>query len=317
MTTPLVSVVIPCYNQVSYIAEAVVTAVEQDYPYVQTVVADDGSIDGTQDVIRDLAAKYPDRITAILGDHVGLAGNCNRALEACRGTYLAFTSGDDVFLPGKIARQVAWMEEDDRRVVGGHDVEVFDSATDGVLYRWSEYFPLPQGRGASRLVRIGHIFPAPSIFARASALQAHRYDDRFGLMCDWKFWIDVLASSNGHYGTVDGVLARYRRHAESITSDDRMLMTRIQSVLMILGAVEARYPSLLRECRLYRAKIFLKLGASRLSDGERSEARRYLWSALRSDPWFSWKVPAALLLTAAPEAVSSAVIKRYVTPTKI
>jgi hypothetical protein len=96
-----------------------------------------------------------------------------------------------------------------------------------------------------------------------------------------------------------------------------MLTTRLQSVLMTLGAVEARYPSLLRECRRYRARIFLKLGGMRLADGASGEARSYLWSALRCDPWFSWKVPAALLLTAAPEAVSSAVIKRYVTPTKI
>jgi glycosyltransferase involved in cell wall biosynthesis len=317
MTRPLVSVMIPCYNQVEYIAEAITTAVEQDYPHVQAVVSDDGSTDGTQDVVRELAAKYPHRITAILGDHVGLAGNCNRALEACRGAYVAFTSGDDVFLPGKLARQVAWMEEDERRVVGGHDVEVFDSGTGRVLYPWSEYFALPEGAGASRLVRVGHIFPAPSIFARAGALQRHRYDARFGMMCDWKFWIDVLAGSNGHYGVVDGVLARYRRHATSITASDSTLPMRSQSVLMTLGAVEATYPWLLRECRMYRARIFLKLGAARLSEGEGREARRYLWAALRSDPWCSWKVPAALLLASAPDAVGAAVMKRYVSPTKI
>ena len=317
MTTPLVSVLIPCYNQVDYIADAILTAVEQDYPHVQTVVADDGSTDGTREIVRELAAKYPDRITAILGEHVGLAGNCNRALDACRGEYVAFTSGDDVFLPGKLARQVAWMEEDERRVVSGHDVEVFDASTGKILYRWSEYFPLSEGAGASRLVSIGHIFPAPSLFARARALQRHRYDERFGLMCDWKFWIDVLATSNGRYGVVDGVLARYRRHAASITGDDRTLLTRSQSVLMIVGAVEGAYPWLLRECRLYRAKIFLKLGAARLSEREGREARRYLWAAFRSDPWFSWKVPAGLLLSAAPDAVSAAVMKRYVSPTKI
>jgi glycosyltransferase involved in cell wall biosynthesis len=317
MKAPLVSALIPTYNHVNYIGEAILTAVEQDYADMQVVVSDDGSTDGTRDVVAGLAARYPDRITAVLGEHAGLAGNCNRGLEACRGKYIACTSGDDVFLPGKVTRQVAWMEEDERRVICGHDVEVFESDSGAVLYRWSDYFPMASGAGASRLVRVGHIYPGPSIMARASEMQRHRYDDRFGLMCDWKFWIDVLASSGGRYGTIDGVFSRYRRHAGSMTWDDSTLLGRIANVLMTLGAVESTYPALIRECRLYRAKIFLKLAGVRLTDGERRAARQYLWAALRCDPFGSWKVPAALLLSAAPESIRHAMLKRYVSPTKI
>jgi glycosyltransferase involved in cell wall biosynthesis len=317
MTAPLVSVLIPTYNHVHFIGEAILTAVEQDYANLQVVVSDDGSSDGTRDVIADLAARYPDRITALLGDHVGVAGNCNRGLAVCRGAYIACTSGDDVFLPGKVTRQVAWLEEDQRRVLCGHDVEVFESDSGRILFRWSDYFPMRSGEGASRLVRVGHIYAGPSIMARASAMQPHRYDGRFGLMCDWKFWIDVLASSGGGYGTIDGTFSRYRRHAGSMTWDDSTLLGRIADVLMTLGAVESAYPTLIRECRIYRAKIFLKLAAVRLTAAESRAARQYLWAALRSDPFVSWKVPAALVLSAAPEHIRGAVLKRYVTPTKI
>jgi glycosyltransferase involved in cell wall biosynthesis len=317
VSVPLVSVLIPTYNHVHYIGEAIVTAVEQDYPDLQVVVTDDGSTDGTRDVVAGFAAKYPDRITALLGEHVGLAGNCNRGLVACRGTYIACTSGDDVFLPGKVSRQVAWLDADERHVLCGHDVDVFESDSGRVLYRWSEYFPLPSGSGPERLVRVGHLYPGPSIMARASVMQRHRYDARFGLMCDWKFWIDVLVSSNGHFEAVDGVFARYRRHAGSVTIDEATLPARLADVLMTVGAVESEWPSLVRACRLYRAKVLLKLAAGRLTAGERRAARQYLWAALRSDPFVSWKVPAALLLSAAPDSFREAMLKRYVSPTKI
>jgi glycosyltransferase involved in cell wall biosynthesis len=317
MSTPLVSVFMPTFNQVDYVAEALLTAVEQDYPNVQAVVTDDGSTDGTRDVVAALAARYPERITAILGEHVGLAGNCNRGLEACRGKYIACTSGDDVFLPGKLARQVAWFEEDERRAVCGHDVTVFDSDSGTTLYEWSDYFPLSSGRGASRLVSRGQIFAGVSIMARATVMKPHRYDDRFGLMCDWKFWIDALACSGGHYGFVDGVYARYRRHVASITMDASNLPGRMASLLMTLGAVEGTYPQLVGDCRFYRANAFLKLGGMHLRLGDAPAARQYLWSALRADPFVSWKASAALLLSAAPSSVRHAVLSRYVSPTKI
>jgi len=318
MNLPLVSVFVPTYNHAAFIRDAVMSALEQDYPKLQIVVGDDGSTDGTVEIVAELAGRYPDRVTAILGDHVGLPGNCNRILDACRGDYIAFFSGDDLFLPGKIRRQVEWLEADPRRLVCGHDIDVFDSDSGRVVFRWSAYFPIPKrGSGARHIVRSGYVFPGQSIMARASVVAGNRYDARLALMCDWKFLIDVFATGDGYYGSIDGVLARYRRHARSITLDDETSSGRLVEVLMTLGMIEAARPDLIGDTRHYRARVFLKLGGRCLAAGDRHGSRAYLLAALRSHPLASWKIPAALALTLLPGAMPQRVLSRYVTPTRI
>jgi hypothetical protein len=86
---------------------------------------------------------------------------------------------------------------------------------------------------------------------------------------------------------------------------------------MTVGVVEATYPSLVGECRQYRAKIFLKLAGGRLKAGDVTACRQYLRAALRDDPFVSWKAPVALLLSAAPAPMRRAAMERYVSPTKI
>ena len=143
VSPPLVSVIVPAYNQVGFIEEALLSAVEQDYENLEVIAADDGSTDSTDELILEIARNYPKRLTALVGKgHLGITGNCNRALSACRGKYVSFHAGDDVLLPGKIRKQVEWLEEDPRRVLCGHDVEFFSSATGKRLYLWSDATPV-------------------------------------------------------------------------------------------------------------------------------------------------------------------------------
>ena len=126
MPKPLVSILIISFNQEAFIEEALKGALEQDYENLEVVVADDGSTDRTPDIILSYADRYKGRLVAIVGKpNLGITGNSNRGLSLCKGKYIAFQGGDDVFLPGKISAQVDWMEERDSRVLCGHQVEVF------------------------------------------------------------------------------------------------------------------------------------------------------------------------------------------------
>jgi len=238
---PLVSIFMPCYNQEKYIAEALEGALVQahDYPNIEIVVGDDGSTDGTVEIIKEYARKYPRLIVPLVDqEHVGITKNCNRILKACRGKYIALTAGDDVLLPGKIAAQVKWMEEDENRVLCGHQVEVFYSDDSRPSYLFPPFqFQLKAGRGCRELIKHGIIFPVGSVMFRADRI-LNGFDERLDVVSDQLFLIDILRH-DGEYGWVKGVLSRYRRHTSNITLDTEKCL---RDAAVVYDILEEKYP---------------------------------------------------------------------------
>ena len=103
---PLVSVVIPAYNSVDYISDALDSVLNQDYPALEIVVIDDGSTDGTCDVV----ARYGSAVTLIRQRNTGAAVARNEGIRRARGQYVALLDADDVWLPGKLRLQVDHLE---------------------------------------------------------------------------------------------------------------------------------------------------------------------------------------------------------------
>ena len=105
---PLVSVIIPVYNGRDYIGEAIDSAALQTYRNLEIIVVDDGSSDGTLDILRERAAK-DQRIRVISQANGGVAKARNTAIAAARGEFIAPLDADDLWLPGKIQSQMRAM----------------------------------------------------------------------------------------------------------------------------------------------------------------------------------------------------------------
>jgi len=318
MALPLVSVCFIAYNHVQFVGAALKSVIEQDYPNLEVVIADDGSTDGTGDIVQSFVANHSEQLVLLPPRYnqgiAGIVSNYNRALMKCRGKYIAFLEGDDVFLLGKIAKQVQRLEADERRVLCGNDVEVFDSMTDKRLYLMSEVARMRRGRGADLVVRHNVPFTTVSMMIRATAIPKHGFDDRLRIVLDWKFWIDCLAPG-GHFGYVDGVLARYRRHATNITK--LHFPTRQDDEFVTLALVESRYPHLVASCRYSRARVLLSSGVGCLRRGEWARARLYLLNALRQSGRPPWKAVVALLLPLLPERLVVPILKKQRSATAV
>ena len=104
---PLVSAIIPTYNRASLVSDAIESVLAQTYPHVETIVVDDGSTDGTMDVLR----RYGDRIQVISQPNAGPAAARNRGIAASHGGLIAFLDSDDIWLPGKLTRQVNLLQQ--------------------------------------------------------------------------------------------------------------------------------------------------------------------------------------------------------------
>jgi len=112
-TSPLVSVVAIFLNAERFLDEAVRSVIAQTYPQWELLLVDDGSTDGSSAIARAWAEREPRRVRYL--EHPGhqnrgMSESRNLGLQHARGEYLAMLDADDVWLPEKLARQVAILE---------------------------------------------------------------------------------------------------------------------------------------------------------------------------------------------------------------
>lgn len=104
---PAVSIIIPCYNAEHWVSEAIESCLNQTYPNVEIIVVDDGSTDGSLEILR----RYLPRIRLETGPNRGGNGARNRGFALSSGEYIQYLDADDYLEPEKIARQVRFLEE--------------------------------------------------------------------------------------------------------------------------------------------------------------------------------------------------------------
>lgn len=277
---PLVSIHIITFKHENFIADAIESALAQDYRPLQIVVGDDASPDRTGAIVEDYAKRYPNEVVAITQPHVGVLENANRVLRACTGKYVAILNGDDLYLPGKISRQVEWMEADTRRVFCGHAVETFDSES-GRSLGIDSRVTSERGVGARNFLEHGCPFATVSVMLRASAIPSYGFDQRMRAALDFKMWLDVLGE-NGVYGAIDGTLAKYRVHGTSFsaTRADEMNV----DFHVARAAFEAMHPALVPASFKGRASRFVDHALAHLAKGDDAEARRLALAAFKLAP---------------------------------
>lgn len=252
MNQPLVSICVITYNQKQFIHETLASVLNQDYANIEIVVADDGSTDGTAAIILDYSRQYPNKIVPLIGGpNLGITGNSNRGLMACKGKYIAFLGGDDIFLPHKLSKQVEWLEADDARILCYHDIEYFDSISGKRLGSGFEKSK-PRSGGSDLLVKHGLFFGGSTVMVRNPRHLNIIFNADIPVASDWLFWFEVVEKNKGKLGFIEGVYARYRRHAASVTArGDHGLHDMLETV-----AVMRTYHKYGYECSQMEAQIY-------------------------------------------------------------
>src|SRR5947207_4499749 len=217
MTTvarPLVSVVIPCYNQAAYLADAFRSVVSRDFP-VEIVVVDDGSTDDTHAVAAEFAS-----VRTVQQGNRGLSAGRNRGLAESRGAFVIFLDADDRLLPGAIdiaAR--ALVAHPDCAMAYGRCVMM---GPDGAAWPTPEPPSVKSGHHVA-LLRTNLIWmPAMAIFRRGPLMQAGGFTPGVDGSADYDLYLRISREHPLHdHGQL---VAAYRRHAASMSGNaGRML----------------------------------------------------------------------------------------------
>jgi glycosyltransferase involved in cell wall biosynthesis len=301
MTAKLtISAVMPVYNGEDFVAEALNTILTQTRAPDEVVVVDDGSTDGTPDVL----AGFGKEIRVVRQPNQGVWGAMNTCFHEARCEFVAKCDGDDLWAPGKLATQAAGAGAAPEVDVFFAEADVFgsydgrwgmpaESAVDG---------PLEGVRFGEVLFRGNPICPSTT-FVRRELF--HRVGGFRDTRCeDYDFWMRALGLG-ARFAYQQATLVHYRRHDSNVSSN---LLAVHESNLMVRR--ENRHLVTQRLARKLIAQDLFSVGRDLCQADRAAEARPRFADSVRERPTF--KAATWLALCAAPQSVSGPLADRLV-----
>jgi glycosyltransferase involved in cell wall biosynthesis len=235
MTPPQVSVLVPVYNGGRFLAECLDSILAQDFADMEILIADDGSTDGSQELIQSYAEKDR-RIRRWCNPvNLGLAGNFNACLRAAQGDYVKYVLQDDLLLAPSAIRQMAQaLEADPAVTLAGSASDVIDDQGNRLEIRNSfRRSGVMDGKAAIMhcLLRNGNRIGEPSVVMFRRTAAARGFDENYRQLIDLDFWFHLL--EQGGFAYLAEPLCAFRRHAAQQTAVNRQSGAHVQDELML------------------------------------------------------------------------------------
>lgn len=204
---PLVTIITPAYNRANLVAETIESVLNQDYPRLEYIVLDDGSTDGTLEVIK----RYDGRLRWESHPNMGETRTVNRGFKLACGEIIGVVNSDDPLLPRAVTKLVAALVNQPQVVVAYPDWQIINE--DGQVRQIVRSYDYT---GHADMVRRHYCLPGPGAFFRRSVVE--KIGDRdpvFRYVADLDFWFRV--GLLGPLFHVPEVLATFRTHSGSAT----------------------------------------------------------------------------------------------------
>lgn len=211
---PLVSIVVPVYNQGQYLNEALQSLLSQTYRHIEIIALDDGSTDATPQIL----AKYTGRIYWESHSNMGQSRTLNKGWQMAKGELLSYLSGDDALLPEAIATSVDYLTRNPRALLTYCDFNLIDPHSRIIRQVTTPDFSF------QRMITDVICPPGPGpVFRRSAFEKAGLWDGRYRQMPDYDYWLRL--GLEGEFVRIPQVLANFRVHESSQTysqaSEDR------------------------------------------------------------------------------------------------
>lgn len=241
-TDPAVSVIVPCYAQADFLAEAIESVVTQTFGDWECLIVDDGSPDHTAQVARDLIARYPDkRIRLIRKTNGGLSDARNAGIREGRGRYILPLDADDRLDPRYLAETVPILERNPDIAIVYVDERNFGEAEH--VHR----------KGVVTLgnLLVGNVHDYCSLYRRSVWERVGGYSPAMYLGAeDWCFWIGAAKLGFRSYHVEQPLFWHRRRRGT--------MVGRVQANMNVIKAhIVFHYPDLFIESGKEKARLIL------------------------------------------------------------
>lgn len=329
----LVSVAIAAYNARHTIAQTLDSLLAQTHRHLDIVVVDDGSTDGTAEVL----AGYAERVRVIRQTNAGIAMARNAGVQAARGDFIALLDADDLCYPDRIAIQLRFLQEHPDILLCSSDFSAFDARgplqpasycgvyysrcspqQGGVQARYPQQhrfalrpeesarrggltaIPVYHGDVYHELLHGNFIHPPTVLFRREALQRAGMFDPEIRIVCEWEWFVRVARA--GPVAHLDLPLLDYRRSPTQISSSPRAALDALVAAKTIYVRHTPPGQSRSREARRHLAALSLG-AADMLAEVQRGTALRLLASSVLSYRMPKRRMLRILIKIALPAAV--------------
>lgn len=263
------TIITPVYNGEAFIEETLLSVLDQNYPDLEYVVVDDGSRDGTP----ELLGKYAARVRILHQDNQGESAAVNAGVEAASNDIIAIVNADDPILPGLIAAATEVLAKNEALVAVYPDWQSIDERGGAAAIHEAPDYDF------ARMIEEHYCIPGPGTFFRRSAFgdEAVR-SAAFPLNGDFEAWLRL--GSRGPMQRIPRVLASWRRHEANTSMSNRsaaMAASRIRLIESFFARDDLSESIRRLESQALSAAYYF--AAVLALHDERVPARRYLWKS--------------------------------------
>lgn len=261
---PLVSVVVPCYQNAHYLHECVESIVQQDYAFLEILIVNDGSTDNTSSVSRDLIQSYSHREIRLLEKvNGGVSDARNFGLERARGRVVMCLDADDKIKPKYISTAIRMMRDTEANLFKASQQNFGLEDSEWVPRQYDQYF-----------IRYDNCIPTPAVFDKALWIESGGFNVSLGYVEDWDFWVSISRLGLRVVQSYDK-LSMYRVSNDGLHSIHHKNWRDIVSVIIISNS------------DLFSVEEVLEAHAQLPKIGEASKKRVAQLDQLHSDRWLS------------------------------
>lgn len=229
MNQPLVSVVMSVYNEEKYLKDTIESILGQTFTNFEFIIADDGSTDKTQDILKNYAQKDV-RIKLIVNErNLGLAKSLNRGIERTKGKYIARIDAGDLSRPERFEKQVRFSEGNEDSYILGTWAYWINEGKE-IIGTWE----VPPSINPTLLYKTGGAIH-PSIMIRRELFQKiGLYNENYDIPLDFEFYMRAIRNSFGISNIPEFLISVMRR-------DTGMTFSQLRTTQLRLFEIKLKY----------------------------------------------------------------------------
>jgi glycosyltransferase involved in cell wall biosynthesis len=226
MSTEKVSIILPVYNAEKYLYQAIKSILTQTYTNFELIIIDDGSTDESLKIIQSFD---DERIQIIQNEqNLGLIKTLNKGIDLAKGEYIARMDADDIAMPKRLEKQVAFLEKNIDYGLIGTMAEMINEK--GISIGKIHDLPISQEAIKSRIL-FQCPFIHPTVMGKTSIFKEFKYHENFPIAEDFFLWVKVIEKYK--VANLDEVFLQYRVHSTNVSSDDKNFLKKEQSLLQV------------------------------------------------------------------------------------